>query len=261
MRIAFLRYPFIAASVVVAAAATVTQWYGWVTLLPWHPAAWAVWPIACVGLLGLLIASEIQRDFERQFVTELHRQDLHKEAARVWDVIARDEDYAPSTTALGKSFAAHFQQTGQLMRQWHASCEERSQAATAVDEQIAKEAPTLKDLVYNIMSGAYKLDEMKWSLHEEQPGGRVQVELRLPQSVQMSFTPVHQNRAGAEEQLERLSSIVKSVPKWPSVIRRAAAVESCRTIRQKLLDGLYSIQKSYEIRRARNCVLCRPHEG
>jgi hypothetical protein len=199
--------------------------------LSFFPRSWYWAPLAAASLilLFLWIRSEVLRDSERRFVTEPHRQDLHKEAARVWDVVAHDQDCAPSTSSIGRSFTAHFPQTARLLGEWHRACEQNRLALAAVETQSAADAPGMNELVQAVILGQYKLDEFNWSVKEFEQEGHARVELK-PNPTTDYFFPVVVSRHEAEQQRERVSAALESIPTWPSVVWCAATLASCGRI-------------------------------
>ncbi len=252
------RYPFVAASVAVATAAIVTQYAGWLALLPFHWSSWAVWPLATLVLFTLLVATEVRHDAERKFVTDRHRKDLHAEAASRLFLVSQNGSCGGAWTLIGKSFAIHFPKAAEFQERWNDAVSEQQEADQALEKEIATREPGYSQMVASIIRGEFDPDQFQWDLRTD-PKGRSYVYLTVGRPGNETY---FQPREGEDGQaaLDRISTFLGSVATWPAVTRRQVAHKSRDELREKFIRRLERIQRRDEIKRDRRCELCFPGE-
>lgn len=256
---AWVRVGFVSAFVVAANLFTA------VGALPSKAPNWLPLAVVSSVVFSFYVASERRREVDRDVVADDHRKALHLEAARISLTVASNGDCAPSSSAIGRSFSVHFKKTDRLLRAWHEACDERAVALKDVEDQTTKDAPGLGELVDLVIRGSVQVTDMAWSvnaLDPLDPEGPAGLEVRpYPKDPGRFYTFAPKaHRTDVQDQLQRLSACLESVPTWPSVTRRATALAVCERLGPELRERLDEIQQKFKVTRARKCKPCHPGE-
>lgn len=217
--------------------------------LPWLP-----FGVASVFVLGFYVTSEWRREHDRALVTDIHRSNLHDAAASLQNSLDHNWDCGGDNTLIRQSFSVHFRRTADAITEWNKIVQEALLAEDGVGKQITADAPGVAVIVREVAQGGSDPSKYEWSI-ESNPQGAQFVKMNRGQDF-VTFYPKEGEDAAAVQ--AKWSTLFESVPSWPSVLRRAAALQRQRELWQTLSQRLAGIRLQDQIRRNRACDFCFP---